>query len=89
MLFRSLAIAADVFVYIGDLAAVFAGARHALRQGGWLSFSIEASDGADFVLRPTRRYAHSAAYLERLARDHGFSVSSIEQRVYGRNAGPI
>ena len=76
-----LAVAADVFVYIGDLAGVFAGVRDALKPGGWFAYSVEASEGADFVLGPTRRYAHSAAYLEKLAGDHGFVVTSIEPGV--------
>lgn len=75
-----LAVAADVFVYIGDLAPVFAGVRRALRRGGHFCFSVEAGgmDGADFSLRPSNRYAHSMAYLQRLAQLHGFAVISAE-----------
>src|SRR5207302_1633468 len=39
-----LVLAADVFVYLGDLAPVFAAARLVLRAGGWLAFTVEASD---------------------------------------------
>jgi predicted TPR repeat methyltransferase len=64
-----LILAADVFIYIGDLAAVFDAVRKALAPCGLFAFTVESiDDGAgDFVLRPTRRYAHSAAYLRRLA----------------------
>lgn len=58
-----LAVAADVFVYIGDLSRMFGGVRGALRDGGLFGFSVEATDEADFVLRTTLRYAHSVAYL--------------------------
>jgi len=73
-----LAVAADVFVYIGDLAPVFAGVQRALREGGHFCFTVEAGDGADFVLRPSNRYAHTQAYIERLAAVTGFQLKSAE-----------
>ncbi len=70
-----LVVAADVFIYIGDLTPVFEGATAALRHGGTFSFSVEcADDSRDFVLLPSMRYAHSQAYLQRLALRHGFEV---------------
>jgi predicted TPR repeat methyltransferase len=72
-----IAVAADVFVYIGDLSAVFAAAAVALRPGGLFAFSVEAcEDGRDFVLGPKRRYAHSLGYLQRLAAGHGVVIES-------------
>ena len=82
-----LAVAADVFVYMGDLAGVFASLKDALRLCGWFSFSIEANDGGDFVLKPTRRYGHSVAYCEKLASDHGFVIASIEPGVIRQENG--
>ena len=76
-----LAVAADVFVYIGDLSRVFRGVRGALRDGGLFGFSVEATDEGDFVLRTTLRYAHSVPYLEKLARDHRFVLERVEARV--------
>lgn len=81
-----LAVAADVFVYIGDLAPVFAGVRQALRGGGHFCFSVEAleEDGGgdhqarDFALRPSNRYAHALGYLRRLAGEHGFDVVAAQ-----------
>ncbi len=75
-----LVIATDVFVYIGDLDAVFAGTRQALRTGGLFAFSVERGAEADFVLQPSKRYAHSEAYLRRLAAARGFDVASLEAR---------
>ena len=53
--------AADVFTYVGDLDAVFAGAVRVLDTGGLFCFAVEAADdaGADLVLRGSLRYAHS------------------------------
>lgn len=82
-----IAIAADVFVYIGDLAEIFSRVRQALRPGGLFAFSVEASDGSDFVLRPSRRYAHSAAYIEHLAADQGMRSESMVPQVIREDGG--
>ena len=72
---HDLLLAADVFIYVGDLAAVFEGARRVLEPGGVFCFSVElAGDEHDFELRPSLRYAHSERYVSRLADDHGFAL---------------
>jgi predicted TPR repeat methyltransferase len=76
-----LAIATDVFIYIGDLAPVFAGLHRVLRPGGLFAFSTEVSEGAESRLLESLRYAHSAAYLERLAREAGWDVESVTTHV--------
>lgn len=87
---HDLVVAADVFVYIGDLAPVFAGVARVLMPGGLFAFSVEeAGDGTErYELRPSSRYAHREAYLRQLAAGHGFDVRSLtratlrhEQRV--------
>jgi predicted TPR repeat methyltransferase/lipoprotein NlpI len=82
-----LAVATDVFIYIGDLSSAFHAARGALREGGFFCFSVEASEKQDFVLRATCRYAHSTAYLQKLAEDHGFVLETIESRVIRQQDG--
>jgi predicted TPR repeat methyltransferase len=85
-----LAVAADVFVYIGDLAPVFSTVHAALRPGGRFCFSVEAGDGADYVLRPTNRYAHSLDYLRRLAADNGFQILATQaMEARQENGAPI
>ena len=70
-----LVIAADVFIYVGALEEVFAAVRQRLRPGGCFAFSVErASEGQDLQLRPSLRYAHSMAYIERLASASGLRV---------------
>ena len=58
-----LILAADVFVYVGDLAGVFQGASRVLRPAGRFIFTVEAHEGEGFVVRPSGRFAHSLAYL--------------------------
>lgn len=75
-----LVFAADVFIYLGDLAAVFAGVRRVLRPAGVFAFSVEAADDrVDFELRPSSRYAQSARYLRALAAAHGLHVHGLRQ----------
>lgn len=69
-----LIVAADVFVYFGDLAPVFAQVKRTLRPDGFFCFSTEASEDAYFALRPSGRFAHSLPYLQRLANSAGFAV---------------
>lgn len=82
-----LALAADVFIYLGDLAPVFRAVRAKLRDGGLFGFTVEAIDQSDFVLRSTLRYAHSLGYLRRIAQEHRFAVETIEPQVIRRDAG--
>ncbi|WP_342115169.1 tetratricopeptide repeat protein [Pseudoduganella sp. OTU4001] len=83
-----LLVAADVFVYVGDLRPVFSVARLALRGGGRFAFSVEEHDGAEaFVLRPSGRYAHSRSGIEALARSHGFTILEITPSTLRQESG--
>ena len=71
-----LIIAADVFVYLGKLDVIFDEAIRLLRPGGIFAFSVKAieelshdtqDNPAEYHLNETGRYAHSSAYLNRLA----------------------
>ncbi len=70
-------IAADVLVYLGDLDAVFAGVKRVLKPGGLFFFTVERCETDDFVLQETKRWAHSEAYLQRMAEAHGFDVRGL------------
>ena len=74
-----LVLAADVFIYVGALEAVFAGVARALAPAGTFAFSVEllpqgAEGGGDLRLLPSLRYAHSESYVRRLAQTHGLRV---------------
>lgn len=76
-------VAADVFIYVGALDAVFAGVARVLAAGGWFAFSVEQADDAHaLLLQPSLRYAHGEPALRALATQHGFDVRAVE-------AGPI
>ena len=85
-----LVLAADVFIYIGDLGAVFSGVEQVLRTGGMMGFVTEAVEtdhpvaaAADWRLLMTRRYAHSRRYLERMCGGIGLEVL-VARRVEAR-----
>jgi predicted TPR repeat methyltransferase len=67
-------IAADVFVYVGELKPIFSAVEKCASAGAHFVFSTERVVGKDYVLRDTGRYAHSQSYVEGLARQYGFSV---------------
>ncbi|MDP1526784.1 MAG: tetratricopeptide repeat protein [Rhodocyclaceae bacterium] len=70
-----LVIAADVFIYLRDLAPIFHSVRRILDAGGCFAFTVELPQSADeIVLLPSLRHAHSEAYIRRLAATSGFSV---------------
>ncbi|SFD08430.1 methyltransferase [Devosia psychrophila] len=59
--------AGDVFVYLGDLAAVFAAVTTVLAPEGLFAFSVEAAPDHEITLRTNGRYAHSTRYIAGLA----------------------
>ncbi|MAU40343.1 MAG: hypothetical protein CMF31_01860 [Kordiimonas sp.] len=69
-----LCLSADVFVYIGDLSAIFAACVHALRSGGLFAFSVEKTDHEGFHLDITGRYQHSDSYIHDLAQQYNFTI---------------
>ncbi|WP_291009759.1 tetratricopeptide repeat protein [Hydrogenophaga sp.] len=73
-----LIVAADVFIYVGALDDALPAAAQRLAPGGILAFSVEQADpGHDLQLRPSLRYAHGRAAIERLATSCGLSVRAL------------
>ena len=84
----TLATAADVLMYLGELAPVFATAAELVVSGGYFGFSVEdAADGEDYVLRPSLRYAHGEAHVRRRADAAGFAILQAWQTVIRKDAG--
>lgn len=72
-------IAADVFVYMADLAPVFAEARRVLAPGGFFAFTVQAGEGDGYRLGEDARYAHGERYLTALAQRTGFTIVLFEE----------
>jgi predicted TPR repeat methyltransferase len=84
----ALVAAADVFIYIGDLEAVFAGVRRVLQPRGVFVFSVEAArDDLAYELRESLRYAHGETALRALARSHAFDLLDLRRETLREEQG--
>ncbi len=88
-----LIVAADVAVYLGDLAPLMARARALLAHGGLFAFTVqaaatpEAAGHAGFTLGTECRYSHTAPYVLAEADRAGFAVHTLEPTTCRREAG--
>jgi predicted TPR repeat methyltransferase len=83
-----LVLAADVFVYFGDLAPVFNQVRRVLRDGGLFAFSVEALDtGEPWVITPSNRFAHALDYVQHVAAAAGFTLVETKDAALRREHG--
>lgn len=74
-----LVVAADVFIYIGDLAPIFQATTPRLSANGVFVFSTEASPDPEYSLTSTGRFLHSRDYIERIANDAGLKVVRVDE----------
>jgi predicted TPR repeat methyltransferase len=75
-----LVVAADVFIYVGELESLFLLLKQRMKAGAWLAFTVELpTDGSALQLMPSLRYAHSVQYVQALAQRHGFQVAIEKQ----------
>jgi predicted TPR repeat methyltransferase len=81
-------ISGDVFVYIGELTAIFRASSRALSPTGLFAFSIEEHVGDEpYVLNTTGRYTHSLDYLQALGTAHRLQLISHERCTIRKNSG--
>lgn len=69
-------LAADVFVYIGDLDDIFGLVKKRAHKNALFLFSTELTD-QDFSLKPTGRYGHAESYIRHLATKNGFALIDV------------
>lgn len=84
-----LVISADTLVYFGDLQQVLVATAASLYPGGWVGFTLEATEGeADLAeLASSGRYRHSRAHVERVLAASGFADITIRSDTLRREAG--
>ena len=83
-------VSADTLVYFGDLVEPFGAARDALRPGGVLIATLEASGAhapADFKLEAHGRYAHSEDYVRRSTQATGLRLDALSNEVLRQEHG--
>ncbi len=74
-----LVVAADMLIYFGDLSAVFEGVARVLESRGLFALSLETSDDKTIDHLSSGRFAHSLAYVDRLAAATGFTVLEMRR----------
>lgn len=80
--------AADVFMYVGALDGIVHAVAGLLAPDGLFAFSVEKLDGdGDFALQPSRRFAHSPAYVRDVLCADGLSLLSLEERTIRQDRG--
>lgn len=80
--------AADVLMYLGDLAEIFPSAARLAKPGGLFAFSVEDGGAGDVpLLRPSLRYAHPQVFIRRRLEENGFAVMAMEKSVIRQDAG--
>ena len=86
----SLIVAADSYIYFGDLVPLFEAMYEGLRPGGYVAFTLENVDEESektlaeskpdwrWQLTASGRFAHRKSYVESISVDHGFTVFHYE-----------
>jgi predicted TPR repeat methyltransferase len=82
-----LILAADVLIYFGDLAPLFAAASKALAPGGVLAVSTELGEQG-WQLLPSARYAHADGYVRETSA-LGFRIVEREEIALRREATAV
>lgn len=73
-----LILAADVFVYLSDLAPVAKAAAGVLAPGGFFAFTVETHPGEGIVLGAALRYAHGANHVRAAIERAGLKLVSLD-----------
>lgn len=67
--------AADVLMYLGDLANAFALTARLAKPGALFAFSVEdAGEGEGYLLAPSLRYAHTEQHVRQRLAENGFEI---------------
>jgi predicted TPR repeat methyltransferase len=75
-------LAADVFIYIGDLKRVFKAVEKVLKPGGLFAFSVESVSNSDgYSLLDSGRYAHSIDYIRSLLTSMAMQEIQVDTKV--------
>ncbi len=72
-----LVLAADVLVYIADLAGVAAAVRRVLTPAGRFGFTVETHAGEGVRLGESLRYAHGAAHVRAAMAGAGLGLAAL------------
>lgn len=80
-------LAADVFVYVGELAETFALLRERARRDVLCCFSTENIDGSGYQLQRTGRFAHTPAYIKEVSQATGWQIAANRNTLLRKEKG--
>ncbi|MET0721884.1 MAG: methyltransferase domain-containing protein [Tardiphaga sp.] len=83
-----LILAADVLIYLHDLAPLLAEVTRVLTPGGLFAFTAESHEGDGVILGAGLRYAYSEGYVRRSLGAAGLTLSQFDH-VSTRNEGHV
>ena len=72
-------LAADVFIYVGDLHEVFRLIKKRNKKSGHLVFSTEHNIKNSYILEKTGRYSHSKNYIKSLCEKFNFTIINFKK----------
>ena len=75
------AVAADVVIYMGDLAPLFTGVARILKPGALFALTTQRGEGEGYLLGGEHRFSHSVPYLRRIAAGAGLEVALLRDAV--------
>jgi len=73
-----LVLAADVFVYVGELAPCFSQSARVLEPGGLLAFTVQTHQGEGVIVGEDRRFAHAEEWLRQRLDEAGLASLLLE-----------
>ncbi|MGU3360609.1 methyltransferase domain-containing protein [Methylobacterium sp. M6A4_1b] len=79
--------AADVMIYVGDVAGMVAGSARVLRAGGRFAFTVQSHPGDGLVLGADARFAHGDALVREILAGAGFDLELCRPAVARRENG--
>jgi predicted TPR repeat methyltransferase len=71
-------LAADVFVYLGELEPCFNQSTRVLEPGGLLAFTVQTHEGEGVVVGADRRFAHGEGWLRQRLGEAGLTALLVE-----------
>jgi predicted TPR repeat methyltransferase len=82
-----LVLAADVFVYCGDLAPIAAAVARVMAPNGLFAFTVESHEGSGIQLQPTLRYAHGTPHVRAAVEAAPFQILRLAPASTRREKG--
>ena len=82
-----LILAADSFVYVGDLAPLLQACFRALKPSGYLLFTVERTRHETYFLNKSGRYGHNETALRHLTQSTGFKMDCCQSMILRQEKG--